>query len=164
MFSEIQKWIINFFVHRYYVIVHPLKSQYLCTISKAKKTVVITWILAFLLAIPIILVQVHMEVGHRIRAFWCVRNFDSPMKWQIQVKKFDRPLYLELSHNKNSKLKPYFALSFILSNFTWTMKEKFYLSLNHPLCNARSEHKRDFQFFLVFLRYVCASENIGLSY
>ena len=46
------------FFYRYYVIVHPLKAQYLCTMSKAKKTVVITWILAFLLAIPIIVVQV----------------------------------------------------------------------------------------------------------
>ena len=124
MFSEIQnifqksfeqfwkfRWISYFFVHRYYVIVHPLKSQYLCTISKAKKTVVITWILAFLLAIPIILVQVHMEVGHRIRAFWCVRNFDSPMKWQIQVKNiFSRPhFYLNSFHNKNSKFKSNFG-------------------------------------------------------
>lgn len=71
-------------IERYYVIVHPLKAQYLCTISKAKKTVVFTWISAFLLATPIIFVQVHMEVGDRIKAFWCVRDFDSPLWWRVQ--------------------------------------------------------------------------------
>ena len=43
---------------RYYVIVHPLKAQYLCTISKAKKTILLTWLSAFILAIPILLGQV----------------------------------------------------------------------------------------------------------
>ena len=43
---------------RYYAIVHPLKAQYLCTISKAKKTVMVTWTSAFILATPILWVQV----------------------------------------------------------------------------------------------------------
>jgi hypothetical protein len=47
-------------IFRYYAIVHPLKAQYLCTISKAKKTVLVTWTSAFLLAIPILWVQVRM--------------------------------------------------------------------------------------------------------
>ena len=50
-----------FLFFRYYVIVHPLKAQYLCTSSKAKKTVVVTWFLAFLLALPITLVQVSFK-------------------------------------------------------------------------------------------------------
>ena len=48
----------NVYPFRYYVIVHPLKAQYLCTISKAKRTVFATWLAAFILAIPILLVQV----------------------------------------------------------------------------------------------------------
>ena len=47
-----------FFCFRYYAIVHPLKAQYLCTISKAKKTVLVTWTSAFILALPILWVQV----------------------------------------------------------------------------------------------------------
>lgn len=23
-----------------------------------------------------------MEVGHRVKAFWCVRNFDAPLLWR----------------------------------------------------------------------------------
>ena len=43
---------------RYYAIVHPLKAQYLCTISKAKKTVLLAWVSAFLLGVPVLFVQV----------------------------------------------------------------------------------------------------------
>lgn len=71
-------------IERYYVIVHPLKAQYLCTISKAKKTILLTWLSAFILAIPILLGQVHMKVGERVVAYWCVRDFDSPRWWIIQ--------------------------------------------------------------------------------
>ena len=27
--------------------------------------------------------QVHLEVGHRHKAFWCVRNIDDPLWWRI---------------------------------------------------------------------------------
>ena len=50
------------FYCRYYVIVHPLKAQYLCTISKAKKTILLTWLSAFILAMPILLGQVSETV------------------------------------------------------------------------------------------------------
>ena len=43
---------------RYYAIVHPLKAQYLCTLSRAKKTVLAAWAMAFVLATPILFVQV----------------------------------------------------------------------------------------------------------
>ncbi|KAK8729277.1 hypothetical protein OTU49_008733, partial [Cherax quadricarinatus] len=42
----------------------------------------ITWLAAFLLASPTLIVQVHMEVGVRVRAYWCVRDFDSPLLWR----------------------------------------------------------------------------------
>ncbi|TRY73004.1 hypothetical protein TCAL_09110 [Tigriopus californicus] len=69
---------------RYYAIVHPLKSQYLCTISKAKKTILVAWIAAFFLAIPVLFAQIHLEVGVRYKAYWCVRDIDNPAKWRAQ--------------------------------------------------------------------------------
>ena len=45
--------------NRYYAIVHPLKAQYLCTLSRAKKTVLAAWAMAFILATPILFVQVY---------------------------------------------------------------------------------------------------------
>ena len=29
--------------------------------------------------------QVHMKVGERVVAYWCVRDFDSPIWWQVEV-------------------------------------------------------------------------------
>ena len=77
------------FFYRYYVIVHPLKAQYLCTMSKAKKTVVITWILAFLLAIPIIVVQVSFFT-HKI----CHVIIFSPKNYKILKKQYLLRIYL----------------------------------------------------------------------
>ena len=52
-------WIfLQFSYSRYYVIVHPLKAQYLCTVKKAQKTVALTWMIAIILAYPVTMVQV----------------------------------------------------------------------------------------------------------
>ena len=53
-------WIFIFTIlfPRYYVIVHPLKAQYLCTVKKAQKTVALTWMVAIILAYPVTMVQV----------------------------------------------------------------------------------------------------------
>ncbi|XP_047500273.1 pyroglutamylated RF-amide peptide receptor-like [Penaeus chinensis] len=59
-----------------------MKAIYVCTISKAKKAAFVIWISSLLLASPTLVVQVHMEVGHRVKAFWCVRNFDAPLLWR----------------------------------------------------------------------------------
>ena len=67
---------------RYYAIVHPLKAQYHCTLSRAQKTVVIAWLGAFILGTPVLFVQIHMEVGMRRKAYWCVRDFDNEVKWR----------------------------------------------------------------------------------
>ena len=61
------------FFFRYYVIVHPLKAQYLCTISKAKRTVFATWLAAFVLAIPILLVQV--KIDHKVLVSFVKKKF-----------------------------------------------------------------------------------------
>ncbi|XP_050734737.1 QRFP-like peptide receptor isoform X2 [Eriocheir sinensis] len=69
-------------IERYYAIVYPMRAQYRCTISQAKRLCVGLWLLSLLLASPVILMQVHMEVGSRVRAFWCVRDWDSPRLWR----------------------------------------------------------------------------------
>ena len=42
---------------RYYAVVHPMKAQYLCTTSQAKKVTILVWLLALLLAIPTAIVR-----------------------------------------------------------------------------------------------------------
>ena len=51
-------FILQLSYFRYYVIVHPLKAQYLCTVKKAQKTVALTWMIAIILAYPVTMVQV----------------------------------------------------------------------------------------------------------
>ncbi|XP_069162080.1 QRFP-like peptide receptor [Procambarus clarkii] len=69
-------------LERCYAIIYPMRAMYVCSISKAKRATVITWVTACCLATPTLLVQVHMEVGERVRAYWCVRDFDSPLLWR----------------------------------------------------------------------------------
>ncbi|XP_076751230.1 QRFP-like peptide receptor isoform X5 [Xylocopa sonorina] len=69
-------------IERYYAIVHPMRAQYTCTISQARKIVIITWAASFLLGIPMIFTQTHKEVGLRVIAYWCVRDSDAGLLWQ----------------------------------------------------------------------------------
>lgn len=46
--------------YRYYAIVHPMRAQYTCTISQARKIVITTWVVSFLLGIPMIFTQVRI--------------------------------------------------------------------------------------------------------
>ncbi|XP_023216276.1 trissin receptor-like [Centruroides sculpturatus] len=68
---------------RYYAIIHPVKSRYLCTVSQARRVIIAIWIASFVAAIPIIFTQIHMRVGERQIAYWCVRNWDQRGLWQI---------------------------------------------------------------------------------
>ena len=43
---------------RYYAIVKPMKARYMCTLSHAKKLVVLLWLASFILALPILKGQV----------------------------------------------------------------------------------------------------------
>ncbi|XP_012270260.1 QRFP-like peptide receptor [Orussus abietinus] len=70
-------------IERYYAIVHPMRAQYTCTISQARRIVTMTWVLSFLLAIPIVFTQTHKEVGQRYLAYWCVRDSDSETLWRL---------------------------------------------------------------------------------
>ncbi|XP_024085853.1 trissin receptor-like [Cimex lectularius] len=69
-------------VERYYAIVHPMKAKYVCTIRQARKIIVSTWLSSFLLAVPILFIQVEMKVGDRVKAQWCVRNWYWTTAWR----------------------------------------------------------------------------------
>ena len=43
---------------RYYAVVHPMKAQYLCTTSQAKKVTILVWLLAVILSLPTAIVYV----------------------------------------------------------------------------------------------------------
>ena len=44
----------------YYAIVHPMRAQYLCTLSQARKVITYTWISSFALALPTLWIQVRL--------------------------------------------------------------------------------------------------------
>lgn len=69
-------------IERYYAIVHPMRAQYVCTISQARRIIIGTWISAFLLAVPILFAQVHLTVGFKVKAYWCVRDWDNKTVWR----------------------------------------------------------------------------------
>ncbi|XP_060828422.1 QRFP-like peptide receptor isoform X3 [Bombus pascuorum] len=69
-------------IERYYAIVHPMRAQYTCTISQARKIVITTWAVSFLLGIPMIFTQTHKEVGLRVIAYWCVRDSEFGLLWR----------------------------------------------------------------------------------
>ncbi|KAH8034976.1 hypothetical protein HPB51_003817 [Rhipicephalus microplus] len=68
--------------HVYYAVIHPVRSRYLCTFSQARRVIMFIWLTAFLSALPIIFVQVHVEMGLRRRAYWCMRDEASPGAWR----------------------------------------------------------------------------------
>ncbi|KAL1482250.1 hypothetical protein MTO96_033920, partial [Rhipicephalus appendiculatus] len=66
----------------YYAVIHPVRSRYLCTFSQARRVIIFIWVAAFLTALPIIFVQVHVEMGVHRRAYWCMRDEASPGAWR----------------------------------------------------------------------------------
>ncbi|XP_028134502.1 QRFP-like peptide receptor [Diabrotica virgifera virgifera] len=66
-------------IERYYAIVHPMKAKYVCTISQAKKIILVIWILAIFLGAPTLKAQNHLPVGKRNESNYCVRGWnDNP--------------------------------------------------------------------------------------
>ena len=46
---------------RYYAIIYPMRAQYRCTMSKARRLCVLIWLLSLLLAAPVLVVQVSIS-------------------------------------------------------------------------------------------------------
>ncbi|XP_018565624.1 pyroglutamylated RFamide peptide receptor-like [Anoplophora glabripennis] len=70
-------------IERYYAIVHPMKAKYICTISQAKRIILLIWGLSLLLATPTLKVQIHLPVGLNNEYRWCVRNWDNQPIWRF---------------------------------------------------------------------------------
>ncbi|XP_076320104.1 QRFP-like peptide receptor [Tachypleus tridentatus] len=69
-------------VERYYAIIHPVKSRYICTTSHARRLIIAVWLISLVFAIPVVFVQIHLEVGERIKAYWCVRSWHTSILWR----------------------------------------------------------------------------------
>ncbi|XP_005094658.2 QRFP-like peptide receptor [Aplysia californica] len=61
-------------------VVSPLQARTICTMRHAKVVVVMVWVFSFLLALPILFIMEHQEVGVRIKAYWCVKSFSGKIQ------------------------------------------------------------------------------------
>ncbi|KAG8321552.1 hypothetical protein J6590_044383 [Homalodisca vitripennis] len=62
-----------------------MKAKYICTISQAKKIILSTWVASVLLAMPTLHIQVHMEVGHYFKAYYCSLDYDNRPHLQLYM-------------------------------------------------------------------------------
>lgn len=72
-------------IERYYAIMYPVECRYICTMSQTKRIIIITWIGSILLAMPVIWVQILLEVGSDTdnRGYWCIRDWDNELTWKL---------------------------------------------------------------------------------
>ncbi|KAF7995618.1 hypothetical protein HCN44_006725 [Aphidius gifuensis] len=114
-------------VERYYAIVHPMRAQYTCTISQARRIVMVTWAASFLLAIPMLFTQRHKAVGEKVPAFWCVRDSDSVTIWRLHE------LYMLLL----VLVIPLVVMAFCYTAICWeiwlVMKRRYHMTSRHAL-------------------------------
>lgn len=70
-------------IERYYAIIYPVECRYICTISQTKRIIVVTWIGSILLAMPVLWIQILLEVGdEKHRGHWCVRDWSNVLGWK----------------------------------------------------------------------------------
>ncbi|CAH1121030.1 unnamed protein product [Ceutorhynchus assimilis] len=72
-------------IERYYAIVHPVRSKYICTLRQAKSIIIVIWVISILLAVPT-LVLWHLErVGphYEEKFYWCLRNASNEALWKF---------------------------------------------------------------------------------
>ncbi|XP_043280555.1 QRFP-like peptide receptor [Venturia canescens] len=114
-------------IERYYAIVHPMRAQYTCTISQARRIVMITWAMSFLLAVPMLFTQRHKAVGHRFPAYWCVRDSDAPTLWRLHE------VYMLLL----VLVVPLVVMAFCYTAICWeiwrVMKRRYHMTSRHAL-------------------------------
>lgn len=70
-------------IERYYAIVHPVKSKYMCTLSQAKSVILVIWVISILLAIPTLVLWHLTKVGLHGDYAWCVRNQSNDALWKF---------------------------------------------------------------------------------
>ncbi|XP_024871283.1 pyroglutamylated RFamide peptide receptor-like isoform X4 [Temnothorax curvispinosus] len=114
-------------IERYYAIVHPMRAQYMCTISQARRIVIITWIAAFLLGIPMMFTQTHRQVGKRWIAYWCVRDSETGLLWKAHE------VYMLVV----VLVLPLIIMAFCYTSICWeiwrVMKRRYHMTSRHAL-------------------------------
>ncbi|KAL1492851.1 hypothetical protein ABEB36_011031 [Hypothenemus hampei] len=70
-------------IERYYAIVHPVRSKYICTLSQAKSIILVIWVISILLAIPSLILYHLMRVGIHGESDWCVRYSSNEAFWKF---------------------------------------------------------------------------------
>ena len=71
-------------IERYYAIMYPVECRSICTISQTKRIIVITWLGSILLALPVLWIQILMQVGDKEHlGYWCVRDWDNEIGWRL---------------------------------------------------------------------------------
>ncbi|CAG2172347.1 unnamed protein product, partial [Oppiella nova] len=70
-------------IERYYAIIHPVKCRATFNMNYMKKIIIFIWVMSILLAAPVLYIQVHIEVGFRVKAFWCVKDWGLTILWPI---------------------------------------------------------------------------------
>ena len=69
------------FHYRYYVIVHPMKAKYTCTVGKTRRAIVVLWLLSFFLAFPILIGRVSNRIS--MNRNWINQKPNPALKTQI---------------------------------------------------------------------------------
>ncbi|XP_050314605.1 QRFP-like peptide receptor [Anthonomus grandis grandis] len=70
-------------IERYYAIVHPVRSKYICTLSQAKSIIIVIWIVSIFLAVPTLFLWHLMRVGMNDEFAWCVRDSSKETLWKF---------------------------------------------------------------------------------
>ncbi|XP_070528737.1 QRFP-like peptide receptor isoform X2 [Cardiocondyla obscurior] len=114
-------------IERYYAIVHPMRAQYVCTISQARKIVIITWIASFMLGVPMMFTQTHKQVGQRLIAYWCVRDSNAGLLWKAHE------VYMLVV----VLVLPLLIMAFCYTSICWeiwrVMKRRYHMTSRHAL-------------------------------
>ncbi|XP_018322690.1 QRFP-like peptide receptor [Agrilus planipennis] len=128
-------------IERYYAIVHPMKAKYICTISQAKKIIILTWMVSFLLGLPILFVQIQMPVGDKNKAYWCVRNWDNISLWRFNE------IYILLLVFICPSIIMSFAYSFICWEVWRVMERRSIMTSRDALSSKHSTHCKQLESF-----------------
>ncbi|XP_053393811.1 allatostatin-A receptor-like [Mercenaria mercenaria] len=71
-------------LERYYAIIHPIRAKCVSTVTLAKKTIGVIWLLSFIMATPIVIGRVHKPVGNGNTTFyWCKTHWEYPIYGQL---------------------------------------------------------------------------------
>ncbi|XP_035825968.1 QRFP-like peptide receptor [Aplysia californica] len=66
-------------LERYYAILHPMRAKCTCTVTLARRCVLLVWALSAVMASPILVGQRHLLVGEIRKGYWCLEDWEFPV-------------------------------------------------------------------------------------